>query len=561
MTTDAISALGAGSGIDIKTLASSLVDAERVPRKAAIDAKISKAEGGISGYAAIKFVLNDLKTALLNLKDQSDFNSSAPRISQPNSVAVTAGSATTGVHSINVQSLATAQRRLSRGFSSGTEHLNGNAQMALDLKIHGNALPTITVPAGADTPGGIVLAINTANVGVTAQLINTGETANPFKIMLTGTTGETQDFTISSSVSGLGFGTPLQSDVGYGSGSSLNNGAAFNLNLTKNGVAQNIAVTTDTPEGIVAAINASNTGLNATGLSASLIPTGDITKPYRISIQGGDSDFTLTSDVAGMSFSASMQKAANAVVNVDGMNVRPSTNKLENLIPGATIDLLAPTTGNASIEITRDTTNVKTKLQALVTAYNDATSMLKVLGDRKSAVPDYGGKLAGNSILTSVQSSIRDMLVSNSNSPSGGISALRDMGVSIDKTGVMNIDETKLTSVLSTKFDHVVTALSANRENLSTFNGMTAGIAGEAVKKLTTLLDKNSSLETQSATLETRIKDYKDELLKLEARMTQLQQRYNKQFSSMENIVGQSKSLKTSLTSTFEGMMSVYTKN
>ena len=87
----------------------------------------------------------------------------------------------------------------------------------------------------------------------------------------------------------------------------------------------------------------------------------------------------------------------------------------------------------------------------------------------------------------------------------------------------------------------------------------TAGIAGEAVKKLTTLLDKNGFLETQSTTLETRIKDYKAELLKLEARMTQLKERYNKQFSSMENIVGQSKSLKTSLTSTFDGMMSVYT--
>lgn len=559
MTTDAISALGAGSGVDVKALATSLVDAERVPRKAAIDAKITKAEGGISGYSAIKYVLNDLKTAFLNLKDQSDFNSASPRISQPNSVAVSAGSATTGIHSINVQSLATAQRRLSIGFATGNVHLNGNTAITLDFKIHGTAVPPITVPADADTPGGIVLAINSANIGITAQLINTGETSNPFKIMLTGTTGETQDFTLTSSVSGLGFGTPLQSDTGYVAGSSLNSGTAFDLNFTKNGVSQNIAVGTDTPEGIVAAINASNTGVNATGLSASLIPTGDAAKPYRISIQGGDSDFALTSPVSGMRFSASLQQAANAVVNVDGMNVRPSSNKLENLIPGATIDLLAPTTGNASIEITRDTSSVKTKLQALVTSYNDAVSMLKVLGDPKSAVPDYGGKLAGNSILNTVQSTIRDMLASNSNSPSGGMVALRDMGISIDKAGVMNIDETKLNTTLSTKFDQVVTVLSANRENLSTFNGMTAGIAGEAVKKLTTLLDKNGFLETQSTTLETRIKDYKAELLKLEARMTQLQERYNKQFSSMENIVGQSKSLKTSLTSTFDGMMSVYT--
>ena len=42
MATDAISVLGAGSGMDIKALTTSLVDAERVPRKDAIDKKITK---------------------------------------------------------------------------------------------------------------------------------------------------------------------------------------------------------------------------------------------------------------------------------------------------------------------------------------------------------------------------------------------------------------------------------------------------------------------------------------------------------------------------------------
>jgi flagellar hook-associated protein 2 len=93
MATDAISALGAGSGVDVKSLATSLVDAERVPKKEAINNKITKAEKGISGYAAIKFVLDGMKSSFLNLKDQSDYNSVTPRISQPSSVAVTATTA------------------------------------------------------------------------------------------------------------------------------------------------------------------------------------------------------------------------------------------------------------------------------------------------------------------------------------------------------------------------------------------------------------------------------------------------------------------------------------
>jgi flagellar capping protein FliD len=84
-------------------------------------------------------------------------------------------------------------------------------------------------------------------------------------------------------------------------------------------------------------------------------------------------------------------------------------------------------------------------------------------------------------------------------------------------------------------------------------------VAGEAVKKLTNLLDANAPLTTQSSNLTTKISAYKKQLADLDTRMTALLARYNKQFASMESIVGQSKSLQTSLKSTFEGMMAAYT--
>jgi flagellar capping protein FliD len=86
-----------------------------------------------------------------------------------------------------------------------------------------------------------------------------------------------------------------------------------------------------------------------------------------------------------------------------------------------------------------------------------------------------------------------------------------------------------------------------------------AGVAGEAVKKLTSLLDANGTITTQSNNLTKKITDYQKELTALDTRMTALLTRYNKQFATMESVVGQSKSLGTSLKSTFEGMMSAYT--
>ncbi len=72
-------------------------------------------------------------------------------------------------------------------------------------------------------------------------------------------------------------------------------------------------------------------------------------------------------------------------------------------------------------------------------------------------------------------------------------------------------------------------------------------------------MDANSALTTQSANLTKKISAYKLDLDKLEARMAELLARYNKQFSAMESMVGQTKSTKEGLTSTFAGMMANYT--
>jgi flagellar capping protein FliD len=112
-----------------------------------------------------------------------------------------------------------------------------------------------------------------------------------------------------------------------------------------------------------------------------------------------------------------------------------------------------------------------------------------------------------------------------------------------------------------TKFDNVVTLLTSNQEKLSATSALPAGAAGEAVKKLTSLLDATGAITSQSTNLTKKITDYQKELTALDTRMTALLTRYNKQFATMESVVGQSKSLQTSLKSTFEGMMSAYTDN
>ena len=144
-TTNTITALGAGSGVDVKSLAQSLVDAEKSPRKTLIDNKIKKSEGGVSGYAALKYVLNDLKTAFTNLKDQSSFNTLVPRVSQASAISVTTtATARAGSHTVTVTNLAKPQRNISdgAGFASPLSQLNAGAAFSLVLKKGIDPTPT-----------------------------------------------------------------------------------------------------------------------------------------------------------------------------------------------------------------------------------------------------------------------------------------------------------------------------------------------------------------------------------------------------------------------------------
>ena len=484
MATDAISVLGAGSGMDVKALTTSLVDSERVPRKDAIDKKITKSESAISGYGAIKFVLDGLNTAFSDLKDQSDFSSLTIKNSQSNSVSVTTTSlATAANHQVTVTSLAKGDRWLSDAFASPTTSLNGGSSFSLRLSINGVSEGDISLAPDKDTPEALVAAINSANKGLTAQIVSTGDAAAPYKIMVTGKTGANQGFTLTSTTPGVNFGTHIQT-------------------------------------------------------------------------------------------------SANAVVNIDGMNLTPTSNKLENFFPGVSFEFLAPTASvsttsvdgagattmvstpvPANINLIRDTASVRTKVEALVKAYNDANSMLTTVYDPKSAVETYGGSLAGDSMVNTVRTIMREMVFTDSDSPSGGLTNMRDLGISVDKVGTMTFDTAKFDSVFTSQFDHVVTLLTGNTEGLSAFSTQNAGAAGASIRKLNTVLSSTGILSSQTTSINKKISDYKLELTKLEDRMTKLQERYTQQFAAMESIVGQSRSLKSSLSSTFEGMMASYTKN
>jgi flagellar hook-associated protein 2 len=475
-TSSIVSTLGAGSGIDVKSLAQSLVDAEKTPRKERIDAKIAQTEAKITGHGAIKFALSELKNAFGKLNDASDFTSIKSNNTQPSAFGVTTSSeAASGSFSIDVLQTARAQRSVSGSFLARDTPLNTNKPSPggnpFSLRLTVGGVDKGSIPVTTATPAGMVSAINDAKLGVTAQLINTG---SGFTVVLTGETGANQSFTMSSDDGTVASpGTPVAvADVDFGS----------------------------TP----------------------------------------------------------LQTAANARLMVNGLEVTRTSNTITDVIDGVTLDLYANTTGAARLDLNRDTAGIKDNVKGLVKAYNDFEETLKILGDKSSEVEDFGGALAGESLLRSVRSQVRALISNTSSTPGTTIKAARDVGLSFDRFGKLTLDEGKLETALTDNFTEVSTMFSAGTNNQSLFSPLPAGLAGSAVNSIEKMLLSTGLIDSNTRSATAQIAKYKEDLAVLEERMEKLMTRYMSQFSVMESIVGSSNSMRESLKGSFEGLMQAY---
>lgn len=167
-----IQAAGVGSGLDIASLVSQLVAAERQPLDARLDRRASAVNVELSALGSLRGALATLRDALAPLRSTTAFAvRSAASANEDVFTASATGAIAPGTYDIEVVSLATAQRLASAAFASGGGSYVGSG--TLTIGVGGNAF-SIEVPADAGTLADIRNAINaaTGNTGVTASIIN-----------------------------------------------------------------------------------------------------------------------------------------------------------------------------------------------------------------------------------------------------------------------------------------------------------------------------------------------------------------------------------------------------
>ncbi|WDT87135.1 flagellar filament capping protein FliD [Alteromonas sp. 009811495] len=201
-----IQSLGVGSGLALDDLVQQLLNAERQPKEARLNAKEERNEAEISGLGQIKSKLSDFKDAVDELRSDNGINGREPTITNPsedNDVlsAEASNSALRGSYEIVVEQLASGSRITTDdgAFTSSSDSVLSSGTGSLSFDVGGSESFTINVSAGM-TLTQLREAINNAddNFGVTANIIDTGTAAGPRLVFSSSETGDGNDLVITN---------------------------------------------------------------------------------------------------------------------------------------------------------------------------------------------------------------------------------------------------------------------------------------------------------------------------------------------------------------------------
>ncbi len=163
--------LGVGSGMDLASLVTQLVAAERAPKQTQITTQQSQVAVQISAMGSLKGALSSLQSTLSPLKLAPSFNVFAAKSSDEEVFTASAlASAQSGSYDVRVLQLATAQQISSAAYESGASTV-GTGSLTLAV---GEESFTVEIDSESSSLAGIRDAINRAedNTGIRATIVN-----------------------------------------------------------------------------------------------------------------------------------------------------------------------------------------------------------------------------------------------------------------------------------------------------------------------------------------------------------------------------------------------------
>lgn len=252
----ALSSTGIGSGLNVKDLVTQLMATEQ-GRTTALDKKEATTNAKLSAIGSLKSALSSLQQAAQTVNLSTTFSTVTATVADTSALSASvSGTSVAGSYNIEVKSLAQSQKLISGGYASKTATV-GMGALTLDVGTYSdagtppvtftansnNTQKTITIDSSNNTLEGIRDAINTANAGVTATIVNDGSS---FRLSLTSKQSGTDN--------AVRIGVAENGDAGLAQ-LAFDGSTGGVSNMTQNVAAQNSAMEVDG----VTITNASNT--------------------------------------------------------------------------------------------------------------------------------------------------------------------------------------------------------------------------------------------------------------------------------------------------------------
>lgn len=571
---------GIGSGLDVTGIVNGLVQAERVPFETRTERQEEETTEKITGLGSLVSATAAFEDAAKKLNNPDLFTANKVTGASDKFSASVSNSAEAGSYSIEVVSLARGQKLASKGFAadatigSGTMNINVNGSN-LELTLDGTeTLSNLKdLINDAENNPGLFAAIITDDDGQ-HLVLNSKEVGIDNAISISVTDGDGND-TDAAGLSAFAFkgdsidSTGATAQLGsFDANSDLVGDGTLTLGV--GGPTFNTDTTGLTLEQLKDQIN---TDASAAGVSltASIVTNTegkqqlylDAGAGNQVTVTSADSalsafTFDPSSDAAtkggvvkGSGNLTETQTATDARIVIDGaLTVTQSSNVFTDAIQGVTITAAKVDKAGESTTITvsQDTGQVGTALADFAAAYNTFLETTASLG-RINVDSNVVGALAGDSLLRTLTSQVRNV-ISQTISSEGGVNSLASLGLTTNREGLLEVNESTLSSQVRNNFSDVQKLFigddSIGQQLTNTLGSYTGG---------------RGSIQAKIDGHRTTLTRLEDETTAFNERMTALEARLFAQYNAMDLQVAQLNSTSQYLTSQLANLPGVVRNN
>jgi flagellar hook-associated protein 2 len=185
-----------------------------------------------------------------------------------------------------------------------------------------------------------------------------------------------------------------------------------------------------------------------------------------------------------------LQPASNAVIQFGSgpgaVTTEYSTNKVDGLIQGVTLNLQgANTNQDIQLSVTRDTQQAQQVIKEFVDEYN---SLISYINEQSRYNPEtqQASPLLGNRNVADLRNRLTAMVTETVPGIGSGLNRLSQLGLTIDATGKLNLDNGKLTQALNGQIPGIDSSNverlfgltgASNHSNITFFSGSTRTVA------------------------------------------------------------------------------------